>query len=329
MSILKTVRTGKVVRPQRGVIYGVESVGKTTLAAQAPSPIFLDIEGGSSHLDVPRLDIKNWTDMMTALDELAAGGHGYQTVVVDSADWAERLAVENLLAETKQPSIESFGYGKGWVQAAERFARFLGKLDACVDAGMHVLVIGHAHIRRVEPPDQMAAYDRYEPKLAKQTSPLLKEWADELYFAQFKTKLIEADSGKMKARGGKERVLLTTHSAAYDAKTRAGLAEELPLEWASIASVFPDMGAAKAKTKPAKAKAKPDAPAIADQATEALGGVLFDENIDTFLMAKGQIQEGQSWKDADADFLARIVEHPDRFIKAVRTYFAEKEKEAA
>ena len=111
MSMLKTVRTGKIVRPQRGVIYGVESVGKTTLAAQAPSPIFLDIEGGSSHLDVPRLEIKSWSDMMTALEELAAGGHGYQTVVVDSADWAERLAIENLLAETKQPSIESFGYG--------------------------------------------------------------------------------------------------------------------------------------------------------------------------------------------------------------------------
>lgn len=329
MSILKAVRTGKVVRPQRGVIYGVESVGKTTLAAQAPSPIFLDIEGGSSHLDVPRLEIKNWNDMLAALDELAAGGHGYQTVVVDSADWAERLAIENLLAETKQPSIESFGYGKGWVQAAERFARFLAKLDACVDAGMHVLVIGHAHIRRVEPPDLMAAYDRYEPKLGKQTSPLLKEWADELYFAQFKTKLIEADSGKMKARGGKERVLYTTHSAAYDAKTRAGLAEELPLDWASIASVFPDLGAAKAKTKPAKTKAQPAAPAIADQVLEAIGESLALEDMEGFLRAKGQIESGQSWKEADASFLERIVEHPARFIGAVRTFYVAREQEAA
>ena len=267
--------------------------------------------------------------MMTALDELAAGGHGYQTVVIDSADWAERLAIENLLAETKQPSIESFGYGKGWVQAAERFARFLAKLDACVTAGMHVLVIGHAHIRRVEPPDQMAAYDRYEPKLGKQTSPLLKEWADELYFAQFKTKLIEADSGKMKARGGKERVLYTTHSAAYDAKTRAGLAEELPLDWASIASVFPDLGAAKPKVKATKAKAQPSAPAIADQVLEAIGESLAIEDMEGFLRAKGQIEAGQSWKDTDASFLERIIEHPARFIGAVRTYYVERRKEAA
>jgi hypothetical protein len=329
MSILKTVRTGKVVRPQRGVIYGVESVGKTTLAAQAPSPIFLDIEGGSSHLDVPRLEIKSWTDMMTALDELAAGGHGYQTVVVDSADWAERLAVDNLLAETKQPSIESFAYGKGWIQAAERFARFLGKLDGCIEAGLHAIVIAHAQIKRVEPPDQMAAYDRFEPKLAKQTSPLLKEWADELYFAQFKTKLVETDSGKMKARGGKERVLLTTHSAAYDAKTRAGLAEELPLEWASIATVFPDMGAAKPKAKPAKAKAQPAAPDIADQVLEAIGESLAIEDMEGFLRAKGQIEAGQSWKDTDASFLERIVEHPARFIGAVRTHYVERQKEAA
>lgn len=328
MSILKTVRTGKVVRPQRGVVYGVESVGKTTLAAQAPSPLFLDIEGGSSHLDVPRLEIKTWTDMMAALDELAAGGHGYQTVVVDSADWAERLAIENLLAETKQPSIESFGYGKGWVQAAERFARFLAKLDACVTAGMHVLVIGHAHIRRVEPPDQMAAYDRYEPKLGKQTSPLLKEWADELYFANFKTKLIEADSGKMKARGGKDRVLLTTHSAAYDAKTRAGLAEELPLEWASIASVFPALGAAKAKAKPAKKQERHPAWDLEMRVNEALGDSLDKADIEKFLVSKGQIQEGQQWCEADGAFLQRIVDHPEKFISAVGSFIAT-QKEAA
>jgi len=326
MSILKTVRTGKVVRPQRGVIYGVESVGKTTLAAQAPSPIFLDIEGGSSHLDVPRLDIKQWGDMQAALGELAAGGHGYQTVVVDSADWAERLAVENLLAETKQPSIESFGYGKGWVQAAERFARFLGKLDECVEAGMHVLVIGHAHIRRVEPPDQMAAYDRYEPKLAKQTAPLLKEWADELYFAQFKTKLIETDSGKMKARGGKERVLYTTHSAAYDAKTRAGLPEELPLDWKSIAAVFPDL--ATSKPKAAAPKQKSEKPASVKSVVRAVGTEIAFDEITKFLVAKGQIEEGQNWDEADPAFLERIVEHPERFIAAVRGFLGE-QKEAA
>jgi hypothetical protein len=339
MSMLKTVRTGKIVRPQRGVIYGVESVGKTTLAAQAPSPIFLDIEGGSSHLDVPRLEIKSWSDMMTALEELAAGGHGYQTVVVDSADWAERLAIENLLAETKQPSIESFGYGKGWVQAAERFARFLGKLDNCVSAGMHVLVIGHAHIRRVEPPDQMAAYDRYEPKLGKQTSPLLKEWADELYFAQFKTKLIEADSGKMKARGGKERVIYTTHSAAYDAKTRAGLAEELPLDWASIASVFPDLGKASkpvAAKQEKPAKGKVEAPRkVSSLVLDALGDRLGNGAVETamkiedFLIAKGQIEAGQNWTDASPAFLERIIEHPDRFIAAVLGFNAHSQKEAA
>lgn len=328
MSILKTVRTGKVQRPQRGVIYGVESVGKTTLAAQAPSPIFLDIEGGSSHLDVPRLEIKNWNDMLAALTELAAGGHDYQTVVVDSADWAERLAIENLLSDTKQPSIESFGYGKGWVQAAERFARFLGKLDDCVEAGMHVLVIGHAHIRRVEPPDQMAAYDRYEPKLAKQTAPLLKEWADELYFAQFKTKLIEADSGKMKARGGKERVLFTTHSAAYDAKTRAGLDEELPLAWESIASVFPVLGVNTLPEKQMKGRKK--ANNLPDQVLAAVGDSLPVVEMEMFLRSVGQIHgPDQTWKDADSKFLMRIVEHPERFIGAVRTFILEGKKKAA
>lgn len=52
--------TGKQQRAQRVCFYGVESVGKTTLAAQAESPVFLDVENGTAHLDVPRLSVKSW-----------------------------------------------------------------------------------------------------------------------------------------------------------------------------------------------------------------------------------------------------------------------------
>lgn len=314
MSLLSAVVKGVQKRPQRIVIYGVESVGKTTLAAQTPAPIFLDLENGSQHLDVARVPVRDWKAVMSALEELVAGGHDYQTVVVDSADWAERLAVADLLAETKKGSVEDFPYGKGWVMAAERYARLLARLDDVVEAGMNVLVIGHAQVKRHEPPDQLAAYDRYELKLSRQVAPMVKEWADELYFCQFKTRLMQADSGKMKAKGGKERVIYTCHAAAYDAKTRAGLAEELPLAFDSIASVFVQEAPQKQTKDDIVARVK----------------ALFEEqkliraDVEGFLCDRGELDKGQGWETAPAAFLQRVAQHPERFVTAVRGW-----KEAA
>ena len=223
------ITKGKQQRAQRVVLYGVESVGKSTFAAQFPNPLFLDIEQGTSHLNVDRCDIGSWKQLTDSLAEAKATD--YQTIVIDSADWAERLCVEDLLATSKKTSIEDFGFGKGWVMVAERMSRMLASIDTLIDAGKNVVLIAHSKIVRFEAPDALAAYDRYELKLSKQSSPLLKEFADELWFLRFKTKVSTSETGKGKGIGGKERILLTTHSAAYDAKTRSGLSEELPLEW--------------------------------------------------------------------------------------------------
>jgi hypothetical protein len=93
------ITTGKQTRAQRVVLYGVESVGKSTFAAQFPKPLFLDIEQGTSHLDVDRCDINSWKQLTESLAEAKATD--YQTLVIDSADWAERLCVEDLLATSK------------------------------------------------------------------------------------------------------------------------------------------------------------------------------------------------------------------------------------
>ena len=301
MKILK----GKQARPQRVVIYGVESVGKTTFASKFPNPLFLDIEGGSNHLDIDRVAISTWKELGECISE--AGRTDYQTVVIDSADWAERLAVEDLLATNKKTSVEDFGFGKGWVMAAEKMSRFLTALDALIDAGKHVVVLAHSKVQRTEPPDILAAYDRYELKLSKQSSPLVKEWADELWFFRFKTKAVTNDGGKAKGIGGKERVIYTTHSAAYDAKTRSGLAEELPMEWCAVSHLF----------QPAS-KPKP-APAVEIIGRESIA--ILEENeelVNFFLLGNGSITEGQTWRDASPKLREQIVARPDALIAKAR-----------
>jgi hypothetical protein len=292
---------GKQQRPQRVVIYGVESVGKTTFASKFPNPLFLDIEGGSNHLAVDRVAVSTWKELGECITE--ASRTDYETVVIDSADWAERLAVEDLLATSKKQSVEDFGFGKGWVMAAEKVSRFLTALDALIDAGKHVVVLAHSKVQRTEPPDILAAYDRYELKLSKQSSPLVKEWADELWFFRFKTKAVSQENGKAKGIGGKERIILTTHSAAYDAKTRSGLAEELPMEWESVAHVF---------GKPAPKTSEPAVEIIGRESVAVLED--NEEVVNLFLVSNGSISEGQTWRDASEKLRQQIVARPAALV---------------
>jgi len=289
----------------------VESVGKTTLAAKMPQPLFLDIEDGCHHLDVASQTIKSWTELLEVVKELASGSYGYKTVVLDSIDWAERLNHTNLCEQKKIKSLKDIPYGDGFVMAAERMARFLNDLDRLVDAGIHVVLIGHAQVKRREPPDQVQAFDRYELKLTKQASPLVKEWVDHLLFLNFKTRIVESESGKAKGRGGKERVLFTTHAAAYDAKTRSELADELPLEWASIESLF-------VSSVPAKVPVPQLSP------LDILKAKFVDkgDEITAFLRYRGKIGEDQQWTDAPLDYIAQVHATPSKFLDAVDVWKA-------
>jgi hypothetical protein len=298
MKIIK----GKQQRPQRVVIYGVESVGKTTFASKFPNPLFLDIEGGSNHLAVDRVAVSSWKELGQCITE--AAGTDYETIVIDSADWAERLAVEDLLATNKKQSVEDFGFGKGWVMTAEKVSRFLTALDSLIDAGKHVVVLAHSKVQRTEPPDILAAYDRYELKLSKQSSPLVKEWADELWFFRFKTKAISQENGKAKGIGGKERIILTTHSAAYDAKTRSGLAEELPMEWESVAHVFAASATPKVKPIPAVIFLEDWQVPIEEN----------EDAVNAFLVANKSIQPGQTYRDVSQKLRAQIAARPEALI---------------
>jgi hypothetical protein len=294
------ISKGKQQRPQRVVIYGVESVGKSTFAAQFPKPLFLDIEGGTAHLDVDRVSIDSWKQLGECIAEVSKTDYG--TVVIDSADWAERLAVEDLLAANKKQSVEDFGFGKGWVMAAEKMSRFLGALDRLIDGGKNVVVIAHSKVQRTEPPDILAAYDRYELKLSKQSSPLVKEWADELWFFRFKTKSVTNDGGKAKGIGGKERVIYTTHSAAYDAKTRSGLPDEIPMEWSAVAHLFQPVAP------------KTSAPAVVFVEDWQVPIEENEDAVNAFLVANKSIQLGQTYRDVSERLRAQIAARPEALV---------------
>ncbi len=232
------ISNGIIARPQKVVIYGAEGVGKTTLAAAFPNPLFIDTEGGTSHMDVRRISKpQSWDEFIAVLNEVTTTSGLCETLVIDTADWAEQLAVTHLLTKYKKAGIEEFGYGKGYVYLSEEFSRMLAALDKCIVSGIHVVVTAHAKMRKFEQPDEMGAYDRWEMKLSKNSAPLLKEWADLLLFCNYQTFVVTTENKAQKAQGGK-RVMYTSHHPCWDAKNRASLPDVLDLDYSHIAHLF-------------------------------------------------------------------------------------------
>ena len=233
-----SITTGILNTPVKVVLYGPEGIGKSTFASHFPDPVFIDTEGGTKRLNVARLpQPTSWAMLLDEVRAVTRGEVSCGTLVIDTADWAERLAIDAICAKAKVDGLEGFGYGKGYTYVKEKFGRLLDALEEMLNSGHHVLILAHAAITKFEQPDAAGSYDRWTMKTTKQTEPLLREWCDMLLFANYQTIVEKSGSGpnaKNKATGGK-RVLYTTHHACWDAKNRFGLPDEVPFDYASIA----------------------------------------------------------------------------------------------
>ena len=251
---------GKQPGAKKTVIYGPEGIGKSTLASGFPDPLFIDTEGSTKDMDVARTEEpSSWAMLMEQVTYVKNHPDICRTLVIDTADWAEMLCVTHLCDKNHKNSIEEFGYGKGYTYLQEEFGRLLNLLTDVVKAGVNVVLTAHAKMRKFEQPDEMGAYDRWEMKLSKGVAPMVKEWADMVLFANYKTMVVNVDGqgaqkGKNKAQGGK-RVMYTTHHSCWDAKNRYGLPDEVPFTYESIREIVePGNRSSERKTEPVDRK---------------------------------------------------------------------------
>lgn len=231
---LAAVKRGRVERPPVVLLYGTEGVGKSSWAASAPEPIFLDLEGGTDRLDVARFPKpESWEDVLFAIQSLTLDQHEYRTLVVDTLDALEPLCWAHVCALAKQPDIEAFGYGKGYTAALDQWRVFTAALERLTrQRGMGIILIAHSWIRPFKNPEG-DDFDRYELKLNLKAGGFLKEWSEAVLFARYET-FAHKDSKTKRVRGvsSGDRVLHTVRTAAYDAKNRYFLPERMPLlDW--------------------------------------------------------------------------------------------------
>ena len=239
---LDAIRRGPDLKPRRILLYGTHGIWKTTFAAMADAPVFIQTEDGLGALEVDRFPLcTSWGDVISCLDALVTGKHPYRTVAIDSLDWLERLIIAETCRRRQVESIEEIPYGKGYVHALVHWREVLSSLDRLRnERGMQSILIAHAGIERFQNPET-ESYDRYVPRLQKHASFLVQEWADEVLFATWrvhtKSTADRFDRKRIQGIATGRRVLRTTERPSHVAKNRLGLPEEIALDQDVFASL--------------------------------------------------------------------------------------------
>lgn len=267
------ITRGKIQKPTKAVFYGPEGIGKSSLAAKLPNPVFTDVEGGTSRLDVARTPRPtSWAHFQQIVADMTKDSQGFQTWVIDTADWLEKLAIVQTCSELNISSLggaqkgnKDAAWGASYNHLSGMWNGMLTQLEAdFVDTGrMHIVFLAHSTTRKFELPEEEGAFDRYELAMEKKTGKSLREWADLLLFLNYQTvvNVTKEAKGNMpaqgKAQGGSRRMMFTEHAAAFDAKNRDGLPRVLDLDATNIMPAF--LGVSATQQRPVT----PAVPAVA------------------------------------------------------------------
>lgn len=249
MGMLDNIQTGKENKPPRIMIYGSEGVGKSTFGASAPNAIFVQTEDGLGEIDCRKFPLaRNFGEVVAALTALRDEKHNFQTVVIDSVDWLERLIFDEVCKEYGVRNIEKAdgGFGRGYTHALTHWRKIINLLQELRDKrSMMIILVAHAKVERFEDPEN-AAYDRYTPRLHKHAAGLISEWVDAVFFANKKFRVTKENAGFSGERAiaapigadGGTRIIRTVGGPACIAKNRFGLPSEIPLSWQAFVDAY-------------------------------------------------------------------------------------------
>jgi hypothetical protein len=231
------------------VVYGVNKIGKSSLAQEAPRPIFADVEDGTKELKrverFPRPDVWTWAYLMECVDFLLVQDHPYQSLVLDTLDWIEPLAFRELIRikPTHQDgrkvveiqTIDDYPYFAGYTMVLDVWRLLLAKLEKLRRVRkMNIIALAHSNLRMVE--NAMGSnYEQWDLAINKHAAGMWRQWTDAVLYAAYELAVTKDDPsnkrGKGKGVGSGKRLLYTEEMPAYRAGNRYSLPPIMSLSW--------------------------------------------------------------------------------------------------
>ena len=238
-------------RPMIATLFSEGGMGKTTLAAMFPKPVFIRTEDGTAsldgHPDAMLFPVsKSTQDVFDAIEALATQEHDRKTLVIDSVTQFEKLAVKEIIDDESNPKCKNMaaahgGYGKAYGMLDKRHQEMREACDyLATDCGMNVVFIAHATVEELELPD-MDKYSRYTIHLHRNRqydcAHHYSNNADMVAFVRLKTNLRGTNDGaKKRAISDGQREIIAFPVASNISKNRYNITEPLAFD---LAGDFP------------------------------------------------------------------------------------------
>lgn len=127
------------------VVYGSSNAGKTTFGSTAPKPIFASVENGLlsiAKLNPDFVEIKTMQDLKDLMFYLKKGGHGFETLVVDTISAISEVIKRNL-AKKRGGTMQQQDWGLIANELTDLFIEFR-------NLSMHVILLAQEKIEKDE-----------------------------------------------------------------------------------------------------------------------------------------------------------------------------------
>jgi hypothetical protein len=232
---LANARKGRIELPPRVGIHGVEGVGKTTFALGAPNPYLIGPDTGSlqfENVTRPPDEVRCWQDVLDNVALLQNESHEFGALVLDPLNWLEPLCWAQTCEESGWESIEEPGFGTGYGAALDRWRVLLAAVERLwMTKKMLIVITAHSQVKTFKNPEG-DDFDRYQIAMNERAAALWRQWCDDVFFAKHDVGTMkDAKTKRVRGVSTGDRKMFTEWNAAYDAKNRHNLPEEMPLSW--------------------------------------------------------------------------------------------------
>lgn len=303
----------KFTRYPKILLYGLPGLGKSTLASEMPSPVFIATTDGLEGLSVQAFPVaKCAQDVRDAIQYLLTQEHKFKTVVLDTLGWLEKLVHDEVCGELNLDFMTQSSM-KSYPLASLKLRTILDSLNE-LNKGrkMMVCMIGHATITKFEDPTT-ASYDHYCMQMNEKVAEMFMQDADIVAFMNQRVTVEEEKGGfnKVQKAKGAMRWLFFDPCPAYYAKDHGyGLPHQMIFEegkgWSAMWEIM------KVKFITPKKEEYPH--------KEMKIEVKNDQKIDLSSAAEAQ-RERRAKREADKPKIDDTDNVPDSFINAPKYFY--------
>lgn len=224
------------------IVYAKHGMGKTTLSALAPKPVFIGIDDGGRKIKDPRTgedlkhipDVEDFQDVRDVLHQHEVFDD-CETIVIDTVTALQHMGLDYTFLTVKGPknlkctNIEQYGYHKGYRHLYDTMHHILGDLDPLVKRGKNVILVCQMIPIKISNPggeDFLCNTPELQTDPKANIAADYMDWVDHIFMVDHAN--VTAEGGKAVATGG--RVIRVHPEIHFEAKSRT-----LGPEYATVA----------------------------------------------------------------------------------------------